>query len=49
MKLTILSLHRLSYMIFNMVSNLQSVDISGVGEPFLLLDMRYLCPIFCIF
>ena len=32
-----------------MVSNLLSVDISGVGEPFLMQDIRYHCPIFCIF
>ena len=32
-----------------MVSNLQTVDISGVGEPFLSQDIRYHCPIFCIF
>ena len=32
-----------------MVSNLQTVDISGVGEPFLLQDIRYHCPFFCIF
>ena len=32
-----------------MVSNLNSVDVSGVGEPFLLQDIRYHCPIFCIF
>ena len=32
-----------------MVSNLQSVDISGCGEPLLSQDIRYNCPIFCIF
>lgn len=32
-----------------MVSNPHSVDIAGVGEPFLLQDIRYHCPIFCIF
>ena len=32
-----------------MVSNLQTVDISGVGEPFLSQDIRYHCPIFCLF
>ena len=32
-----------------MVSNLQTVDISRVGEPFLSQDIRYHCPIFCIF
>ena len=32
-----------------LVSNLLSVDISGVGEPFLMQDIRYHCPVFCIF
>ena len=32
-----------------MVSNINSVDISGVGEPFLMQDIRYHCPTFCIF
>ena len=32
-----------------MVSNLHSVDMSGVREPFLTQEIRYHCPIFCIF
>ena len=32
-----------------MVSNLHSVDISGVGEPLLMQDIRYHCPTFWIF
>ena len=32
-----------------LVSNLQSVEISGVGEPFLSQDIRNHCPVFSIF
>ncbi|MCG8033229.1 MAG: hypothetical protein JAZ03_13755 [Candidatus Thiodiazotropha taylori] len=32
-----------------MVSNMHSVNLSGVGEPFLMQDIRYHCPTFCIF
>ena len=32
-----------------LVSDLLSVDISGVGEPFLMQDIRYHCLVFCIF
>ena len=32
-----------------MVSNLHSVGISGVDQPFLMQDIRYHCPTFCIF
>ena len=32
-----------------MVSSLHSVGISGVGEPFLMQDIGYHCPTFCIF
>ena len=32
-----------------MVSNINSVDISGIGEPFLMQHVRYHCPTFCIF
>ena len=32
-----------------LVSNLQSVELSGVGEPFLSQDIRYHCPVFSIF
>ncbi|MCG7877682.1 MAG: reverse transcriptase domain-containing protein [Candidatus Thiodiazotropha endolucinida] len=32
-----------------MVSNMHSVNHSGVGEPFLMQDIRYHCPTFCIF
>lgn len=32
-----------------LVSNLQSVEMSGVGEPFLLQDIRYHCPVYSIF
>ncbi|MCG8048840.1 MAG: reverse transcriptase domain-containing protein [Candidatus Thiodiazotropha endolucinida] len=31
------------------VSNIHSVAVSGVGEPFLMQDIRYHCPIFSIF
>ena len=29
-----------------LVSNLRSTELSGVGEPFLLQDVRYHCPVF---
>ena len=32
-----------------MVSNIHSVYLSGVGEPFLTQDIRYHCPTYCIF
>ena len=32
-----------------LVSNLQSFELSGVGEQFLSQDIRYQCPIFSIF
>ena len=32
-----------------MVSNKNTIDISGVGEPFLMQNIRYHCPIYCIF
>lgn len=32
-----------------LVSNLHSIEMSGVGEPFLLQDTRYHCPVFSIF
>ena len=32
-----------------LVSNLQSVELSGVEEPFLSRDIRYHCPVFSIF
>ena len=32
-----------------LVSNLRSVELSGVSEPFLLHDVRYHCPVFIIF
>ena len=32
-----------------MVSNIHSVYLSGVGEPFLTQDIIYYCPTYCIF
>ena len=32
-----------------MVSNVNYVDLSGVGEPFLLQNIRFHCPVFCVF
>ena len=34
---------------FTLVSNVQSIEIFGVGEPFLMQDIRYHCPIYSIF
>ena len=32
-----------------LVSNVQSIEMFGVGEPFLMQDIRYHCPIYSIF
>ena len=32
-----------------MVSNMHTVYLSGVGEPFLTQDIRYHCPTDCVF
>ena len=32
-----------------LVSNVQSIEMFGVGEPFLMQDIRYHCPIYTIF
>ena len=31
-----------------LVSNLRTVELSGVGEPFLMQDIRYHCPTYCV-
>ena len=31
-----------------LVSNLRAVELSGVGEPFLMQDIRYHCPTYCV-
>ena len=31
-----------------LVSNLGTVELSGVGEPFLMQDIRYHCPTYCV-
>ena len=31
-----------------LVGNLRTVELSGVVEPFLLQDIRYHCPTYCV-
>ena len=31
-----------------LVSNLRTVELSGVGEPFLMQDIQYHCPTYCV-
>ena len=31
-----------------LVNNLRTVELSGVGEPFLMQDIRYQCPTYCV-